>query len=246
MRPPLRDPDDTPDPLPSAAPADASAPVTTAAPADRSVPHASVSASETLDTAKNASETPSTKLPADLLAITDPIPEVDPVDNPFGLHPMELLFVEAYCGVAQFRAAKAYEIAGYKTTGGASRANASRLLLKERVAAAINARLGARVKALRIMDGDEALEGISQLARSDIRLVFPENSWVRKLPDDVAVCIKSIRPGKHGYTIELYPKDHALEVMAKVSGRLKETVKVEHTLEEIMALANQPQQGTAA
>lgn len=184
--------------------------------------------------------------PADLLQITDPIPDVDPVDNPFGLHPMELLFVEAYCGVAQFRAAKAYEIAGYKTTGGASRANASRLLLKERVAAAINARLGARVKALRIMDGDEALEGISNLGRSDIRKLFPPTHFIAQLPDDVADWIKSVRPGKHGYYIELYDKSHAREIMAKVSGRLKETVKVEHSLEDILARANQSDEGTAA
>lgn len=183
--------------------------------------------------------------PTDLLQITDPIPAVEPVENPFGLHPMELLFVEAYCGAAQFRAATAYQMAGYKTTGGASRANASRMLLKDRIASAIAQRLGERVKALRIMDGDEALEGISRLARSDIRKVFPANHWVAKLPDDVAACIKSIRPGKHGYTIELYPKDHALEVMAKVSGRLKETVKHEHTLEDIIVLANQ-QEGDAA
>jgi hypothetical protein len=32
----------------------------------------------------------------------------------------------------------------------------------------------------------------------------------------------------------------ASELMAKVAGRLKDTVKVEHTLEEIMALANKP------
>lgn len=219
MRPPLRPPDDD---LASAAP-----PSPDAVTGDASSPAATVP-------------------PTDLLGILDPILQVDTVDNPFALHPMELLFVEAYCGVANFRAAKAYEIAGYKTTGAAARANASRMLTKERIAAAIAARLGARVKALRIMDGDEALEGISTLARSDIRKVFPPNSWVAKLPDEVAATIKTIRPGKHGYTIELYPKDHALEVMAKVAGRLKDVVKVEHTLEDILARANGSDSGEAA
>jgi hypothetical protein len=184
--------------------------------------------------------------PDTLLDILDPIPEVDPVDNPFGLSPRELLFVEAYLGAAQFRAAKAYELAGYKTTGAASRANASRMLTRERVAAAIEATLGQRVKALRIMDGDEALEGISTLARSDIRKIFPPTHWIAQLPDDIATCIKSVTPTKHGHRIELYDKGHHLEVMAKVSGRLKETLKVEHSLEDILALSNRLESGADA
>lgn len=220
MRPPLRDPDDTPDPPPTAAPADA----------------------VTEPTA-----------PADLLAIVDPIPEVQLVDNPFGLHPRELLFVEAYCGVAEGKAAKAYELAGYKTKGGASRANASRMLTRPRIRAAIDERVFAKIKALRIMDGDEALKGITTIGRSDIRKLFPPEHWVAQLSDEIAYSIKSITRNKHGdpngpsgWRIELYPKDHALEVMAKAGGKLKETVKIEHTLEEIMALANRPNEGTAA
>lgn len=181
--------------------------------------------------------------PADLLEIADPIPPVDPVPNPFGLSPRELVFVEAFCGTAQFRAAKAYEIAGYKTTGAASRANASRMLTRERVAAAIAAKLGERVKALRIMDGDEALEGISTMGRADIRKLFPPDSELAKLPDDIADAIKSITPTKYGHRIELYDKLHARELMAKVAGKLKETVKVEHTLEDILARSNQLESG---
>lgn len=198
----------------------------------------------------NASPTESAAVapdpPTDLLEILDPIPAVDPVENPFGLSPRELLFVEAFLGAAHFRAARAYELAGYKVTGAASRANASRMLTRERVAKAIAAELGARAKALRIMDGDEALEGISALARSDIRKVFPPTHWIAKLPDEVAACIKSVRPGKHGYTIELYDKGHHLEVMAKVSGRLKETLKVEHTLEDILARSHRLDDGASA
>ena len=179
--------------------------------------------------------------PTDLLQITDPIPSVDPVANPFGLSPREVLFVEAFLGAAHFRAAKAYELAGYKVTGAASRANASRMLTRKRVAAAIEAQLGARVKALRIMDGDEALEGISALGRSDIRKLFPPTHWIAKLPDEAAFWIKSATPTKHGYRLELYDKSHALEVMAKVHGKLKETIKVEHSLEDILARANRPE-----
>jgi hypothetical protein len=186
------------------------------------------------------------KPPSDLLAIIDPIPEVDPPDNPFGLNPRELLFVEAFCGAAKFRAAKAYEMAGYKVTGAASRANASRMLTRERIAAAIQARLSERVKAMRIMDGDEALEGISNMGRIDIRSIFPPDSSIAKLPADVADAIKSVTPTKHGYKIEMYDKLRARETMAKVAGRLKETLKVEHTLEDILAHANQLEPGAGA
>jgi len=213
MRPPLRPPPD-PDPPSSTASSDTS-------------------------TAEVAAPPP-TDPPADLLQILDPIPPVDVVDNPFGLSAHELLFVEAFVGAAQFRAAKAYELAGYKTTGAASRANASRMLTRERVAAAIAARLAERVKALRIMDGDEALEGISNMGRIDIRSVFPPDSSIAKLPADVADAIKAVTPTKHGYRIEMYDKLRARETMAKVAGRLKETLKVEHTLEDIMAAANRP------
>lgn len=224
MRPPLRPPFDDPD-------QDAT---------DLSVRDAPVSASETSKVDENASDSPRTKPANDLLEIIDPIPDVETVENPFGLSPRELLFVEAFVGAAQFHAAKAYELAGYKTTGAASRANASRMLTRDRVAAAIQAQLGARVKALRIMDGDEALEGISSMARVDIRKCFPPGSLIAKLPDDVADAVKSVTPGKYGYRIEMYDKLRARETMAKVAGRLKETVKVEHSLEDIMAAANRP------
>lgn len=221
MRPPLRPP---PDPDPPTPPA-SSVMSTAAAAAPEPEP----------------APAPAAPPASDLLEILDPIPSVDTVDNPFGLSPRELVFVEAFCGAAQFRAAKAYELAGYKTTGASSRASASRMLTRERVAAAIAARLGARVKALRIMDGDEALEGISTIGRSDIRKVFPKTHWIAQLPDEVAFSIKAVTPTKHGHRIELYPKDHALETMAKVAGRLKDTLKVEHSLEDVMAEANRRQ-----
>jgi hypothetical protein len=183
--------------------------------------------------------------PTDLLQVCDPLPVVEPVDNPFGLSPMELLFVEAFVGPAQFRAAKAYELAGYKTTGASCRANASRMLTRERVASAVAAKLSARVKALRIMDGDEALEGISTMARVDVRKLFPPDHQIAKLPDDVADAIKSVTPTKYGPRIELYDKLRARELMAKAAGRLKETVTVEHTLEDILALSHRLEEGAA-
>jgi hypothetical protein len=168
-------------------------------------------------------------------------------DNPFGLPVRELLFVEAYCGVAGGNATEAYRIAGFKSTHASAGPNAGRLIKKDRVAKAIAARTALRIRKL-IMDGDEALERISTFARADMRKLFPPDHPIAKLPAEVAMCIKSVTPGKYGTRLELIDPLRANELMAKATGKLKETVKVEHTLEEIMALANQPQpdHGTAA
>ena len=236
MRPPLRD-DEAPDPL--------------AAVCDHKFVDSNVclkcgweapAAATSAEPDPPAATEPAASAPNDLLEILDPIPATDPVANPFGLSPRELLFVEAYVGVALGRAAKAYELAGYKVTGASHRANASRMLTRPRVEAAIAARLGDRVERLRIMDGDEALEGISNLGRVGIKAVCTDLAWVQALPDEVADAIKSITPTKHGYRIEMYDKLHARETMAKVHGKLKDVVKVEHSLEDIMARANQLEQ----
>src|SRR4051812_39612248 len=88
------------------------------------------------------------------------------------LSPRELLFVEAFCGVAEFNASKAYAIAGYKP----HRHNAARLLKKSRIAAAVAEKVAPKLERLRIMDGEEALERITTFARVDIRKVFPAGS----------------------------------------------------------------------
>lgn len=152
----------------------------------------------------------------------------EPLRDPRGLHPRERLFVEAYCGVAKFNATKAYELAGYKP----SRHNAARLITREHIAQAIAEKV---LVAADIMGGEEALLRISRYGRGDIRLLFPEDHKYRKLPDEIALCIKAITPTRYGDRIELIDPLRANELMAKVAGRLKETLTVEHTLEEILA-----------
>lgn len=177
-----------------------------------------------------------------------PVDVLDSFDNPFGLTPRELLFVEAYVGVAAMNASEAYRLAGFQCAPASVGPNAGRLIKKDRVAKAVHTRLAARVQQLRIMDGDEALARITQFARADIRKLFPPDSAIAKLPDEIAGCIKSVMPGKYGMRLELVDPLRANELMAKATGKLKETIKVEHTLEQIMALANQPasEHGTAA
>jgi phage terminase small subunit len=159
------------------------------------------------------------------------------LDNPFSLGPKELLFVEAYCGVANFNATKAYAAAGF--TG--NRFKAARLLTNGHVEDAIAAKLLPRLKALQIMDGDEALEGISSMGRVDIRTLFnPTTGALLKMaewPAATADAVKTITPNKYGTKIELYDKLRARELMAKVAGRLVERHDLKHTftLEDIVA-----------
>ena len=139
--------------------------------------------------------------------------------------PREALFVAELCRNG-FNATHAYAAAGF--TGG--RHNAARLWRKPRIQAALKAKLAAR-----IMAGDEALAMLSLQARFDIRKLFPADSKIAQLPDDVALAIKSVYMTKYGQRIEFHDAQRAAELLAKAGGKLKETVKVEHTLEDILA-----------
>lgn len=183
------------------------------------------------------------------------------VDNPFNLSPKELIFVECYTGISKFNASDAYARAGFKP----NRHNAARLITKETVEQAIAARLGSRLRTLQ-MDGDEALEGISRIARADIRKVLSVNGNVlpiQELDDDTADAIQSIEvvekripDGDGGYEVEFtkkfrfYDKLKARETMAKVAGKLRDKLDVRLTrgIEDILAEVNEleKQQGQRA
>lgn len=148
------------------------------------------------------------------------------VDNPHNLDPRELLFVECYCGVSRFNASDAYLRSGYKGTPGKVSGLAARLIARDRVAAMVADRLGERIRAVQ-MDGDEAIERLSRFARADIGQVLGPDDPLSKLPDEIRLCIKTVRPTQHGRVIELYDAMRATEDLAKAAGRLKETH--EHT-----------------
>lgn len=159
--------------------------------------------------------------------------DAGPLRDPHGLRPRERRFVIAYCGVAMGNAAKAYAIAGYKP----GRENASRLMTKDHIAGAIKDELAARNRAL-IADGDEAMQHITLIKRGDIGAVLHPDHPIAKLPKEARLTIKSVRATKYGLRIELYDSLKAAELLAKADGKLKETVKVEHSLEEILAASN--------
>jgi phage terminase small subunit len=145
------------------------------------------------------------------------------------LRPRERLFVEAYCGVANMNATKAYELAGY--IGG--RHNAARLITKDHVKAAIAEGLAAREARL-VMSGQEAKERLTLIARGTIRPFLAPTDPLQALTDEDLALIKAITPNKYGRRIELHDQVKCVELMAKIAGALKDTVKVEHTLEDLV------------
>jgi len=163
---------------------------------------------------------------------------LEPLRDRRGLRPRERLFVEAYCGVANMNAAKAYELAGYKP----GRENAARLTTKDHIKAAIDEGLEERRRRL-VMDDREAKERLTQIARGSIKpFLHPDDpllkcdaAGVRLISDAELALIKSITPNRYGRKIELHDPVHCTELMAKIAGALKDTVKVEHTLEDIVA-----------
>lgn len=162
-------------------------------------------------------------------------PGVLDATNPHGLSPKELIFVECYTGVSKLNAQDAYKRAGFKADKRG--ALASRLIGRDRVAAAVYDRLSARLRTLQ-MDGDEALEGISRIGRADIRRVLTADGNIRpiqELDDETADAIASIKvverrvpDGKGGTEVEytkefkFYDKLRARELMAKAAGKLSE------------------------
>lgn len=164
-------------------------------------------------------------------------PPETPIENPHKLDPKELQFVECYTGVSRFNASDAYLRAGYKGKPGKVSGLAARLIARDRVSQAVAERLGSRLRTLQ-MDGDEALEGISRIGRSDIRKVFDERGNVRPivdLDDDTADAIASVKVVERRVPIgngqfeteyvkefKLYDKLKARETMAKAAGKLVE------------------------
>jgi len=165
-----------------------------------------------------------------------PETSVKPVENPHKLSPKELIFVECYTGISKFNASDAYKRAGFKP----NRHNAARLITKENVEQAIAKRLGSRLRTLQ-MDGDEALEGISRIARLQVRDVFDAEGNIKPVHEwdaDTADALESVKvverkvvgadeaTGKPilQYTkeIKFHDKLRARELMAKAAGKLVE------------------------
>src|SRR5258706_7166876 len=113
--------------------------------------------------------------------------------DPAALTPREALFVLKVLELDN--QAEAYIQAGYRCTRQSARANAARLIAKDSVQKALASAHEKRLKAAE-MDANEAMRGISVVARADIRKLFDQNNQVlpvQQWPDDIAPCVKSIK-----------------------------------------------------
>lgn len=162
------------------------------------------------------------------------------IRNPSRLPARELLFVEAYCGVAGYNATTAYRLAGFRSKSrSAASTNASHLMARDRVAKAIARRLGERIRQVEgAMDGDEALKRIAAMGRGDIRKVLPVRHPLKTLPDDAALLIRSVSPTPNGLRVEIHDALRACELVARATGKLKDQTEGKLTLEEFVAGAH--------
>jgi len=139
-------------------------------------------------------------------------------------------FVDEY--LKDLNGTRAYLRAGYKATPASATANANKLLRNDHVRAAVQAAKVERRERTK-MEADEALEGITLIARADVRQIFDEHGELRDvhtLDDRTARCIKAIKivTKKRGKEIVqvreivFYDALRALEYMGKHHGALRE------------------------
>ena len=139
---------------------------------------------------------------------------------------------------------EAYLQAGYRCTRPTARANAARLLAKARVQKALALARKQRLDAAE-MTADEAMLGVSAIARADIRRLFGPNGQllpIHEWPDDIAVCVKAIRHKPFGVEVVLHDKLRALEIIATAAGRLRSRHDHTHAFDHAAYLAAEPPQ----
>ena len=92
------------------------------------------------------------------------------------------------------------------------------------------------------MDADEALEAITRHARGDIRKLFKNNRLlpISEWPEDVADCVKAIKPTPFGTAIVFYDKLKACELMAIAGGKLRQKFDHAHKFDHLLCLGADP------
>ena len=88
------------------------------------------------------------------------------------------------------------------------------------------------------MDGDEALERITRIARGDLRKLFKAGQL---LP--IADCVKALKPTPFGTSIVLYDKLKACELMGIAGGKLRTNVDHKHAFRHEEYLGAEPPAG---
>jgi hypothetical protein len=118
------------------------------------------------------------------------------------------------------------------------RENAARFFRRPAIQAAIRAELGSRIDEVREMGGAEVKKRLTVIARFDITDALAANDPIRQWPEGLRLCIKALKPTKHGRVIEWHDPVAAMKLLGQASGVLRETLVVEQSLAEIIVAAN--------
>lgn len=121
----------------------------------------------------------------------------------------------------------------------------AKFLKDPRVKVIVDREIQAR-KARLSMDADEALEGISNIARADIRRLYDANGNilpVKLWPEDLMKVVKTLKPTPFGWQLVLYDRLKSYELMAIAGGKLRQQVDHKHTFDHARYLMDVPPPG---
>jgi phage terminase small subunit len=144
-----------------------------------------------------------------------------------------------------YNATAAYKATHPRCAQRTAEVNGSRLLRKAEVAAFIAREKSDRKERLR-MEADEALEGITRIGRGDIRQLFDDQGNVlpvRLWPEDIADCVKAVKPTPHGTAVVLHDKLRARELMAIAGGALTQRHERKLSFDHAALLRAEPPPG---
>lgn len=167
--------------------------------------------------------------------------------RPAPLSPIDEAFALAYLANGE-NALAAYQATHPKAKTSTAGTEGHRTLKKPQVIAFLKTERAERKKRLR-MDADEALEGITRHARGDLRKLFKDGKLlpIEQWPDDIADCVKTLkRLPDGGFTLMLYDKLKARELMAIAGGELKNQHEHKHTFDHAAYLGAEPPEGDEA
>ncbi len=144
-----------------------------------------------------------------------------------------------------YNATAAYKSAHPRCAQRTAEVNGSRLLRKAEVSAFIEREEFERRQRLR-MEADEALEGLSRIARADIRRLYDCDGHLLPIalwPLDIADCVKTVTATRYGPAVTLHDKLKAFELIAIAGGLLKRTPPAEPEFDHAAFLGIEPPAG---
>lgn len=146
-----------------------------------------------------------------------------------------------------FNATAAYRTVHPGVTQRTAEVEGSKLLRKPEVEKILDRERKARMKRLQ-MDGDEALEGLTRHARkdtNDLRKLFKNGKLlpIEQWPDDVADCVKAVKPTPFGISLVMYDKQRARTLLALNGGKIRPKKAGEMNFDHAAYLGAEPPPG---